>query len=149
MVNWLSQEFPTILVFPSVRCIIINAHIWSRKNSLQKHNYCGCYSSCKWEAHGCRNSCGNFPNTVQIYIATVESVVLQSIVCVLWCIIIYVFIVQECSQRDQVHELLMAQERVCTEDLQQDNATYQWQARAISNYDYLCYLNRSGVDCVR
>lgn len=68
--------------------------------------------------------------------------------CVLLYNLICVFIGQECSQRDQVHELLMAQERVCTEDLQQDNATYQWQARAISNYDYLCYLNRSGVDFV-
>ncbi|KAK4287855.1 hypothetical protein Pmani_039089 [Petrolisthes manimaculis] len=50
-------------------------------------------------------------------------------------------IFKECSQRDQVHDLLMAQEKLSTEDLKQDNATYQWQARAISNYDYLCYLN--------
>ncbi|XP_042221981.1 protein FAN-like [Homarus americanus] len=48
---------------------------------------------------------------------------------------------KESQERDNLYEQITKQERVCMDDMRQDNMSYQWQAGAISNYDYLCYLN--------
>lgn len=41
-----------------------------------------------------------------------------------------------------MHDLLVNEPRVNLDIQAQDNMTFQWQAGAVSNYDYLCYLNR-------
>ncbi|XP_045592662.1 protein FAN-like isoform X3 [Procambarus clarkii] len=48
---------------------------------------------------------------------------------------------KESECRDKLYKFLTQQERVNMDDMRQDNMSYQWQAGAISNYDYLSYLN--------
>ncbi|KAK7069088.1 hypothetical protein SK128_001880 [Halocaridina rubra] len=48
----------------------------------------------------------------------------------------------ETNERDGLYEKLLLMDGLTLDDTQQDNISYQWQAGAISNYDYLCYLNR-------
>lgn len=49
---------------------------------------------------------------------------------------------QESEERDNLYECLVQQENVSVDDMRQDNISYQWQAGAISNFEYLSYLNR-------
>lgn len=48
---------------------------------------------------------------------------------------------KESGEREKLYDLLIQLEKVNMDDMRQDNMSYQWQAGAISNYDYLCYLN--------
>ncbi|XP_047487982.1 protein FAN-like [Penaeus chinensis] len=48
---------------------------------------------------------------------------------------------KESEERDNLYECLMQQENVSVDDMRQDNISYQWQAGAISNFEYLSYLN--------
>lgn len=50
-------------------------------------------------------------------------------------------IFKETDARDELYCAIIDQESLVQDDLRQDNVSYQWQAGAISNYDYLCYLN--------
>ncbi|XP_076040133.1 protein FAN-like isoform X1 [Oratosquilla oratoria] len=45
------------------------------------------------------------------------------------------------AERDALYHCIIQQDSLNLDDLRQDNITYQWQARAISNYQYLVYLN--------
>ncbi|XP_068236758.1 protein FAN-like [Palaemon carinicauda] len=49
---------------------------------------------------------------------------------------------KETDERDKLYEALLELKGLNLDDTQQDNISYQWQAGAISNYDYLCHLNR-------
>lgn len=48
---------------------------------------------------------------------------------------------KKCEERDLVYEVLVGQPSVTLDIQAQDNMTFQWQSGAVSNYDYLCYLN--------
>ncbi|ROT77640.1 Protein FAN [Penaeus vannamei] len=48
---------------------------------------------------------------------------------------------KESEERDNLYECLVQQENVSVDDMRQDNISYQWQAGAISNFEYLSYLN--------
>ncbi|XP_063614807.1 protein FAN-like, partial [Penaeus indicus] len=55
--------------------------------------------------------------------------------------ILYMTAIMESEERDNLYECLMHQENVSVDDMRQDNISYQWQAGAISNFEYLSYLN--------
>ncbi|XP_069951437.1 protein FAN isoform X2 [Cherax quadricarinatus] len=58
------------------------------------------------------------------------------------CMVKHLFLTfKESEDRENLYKLLTEQEKVNVDDMRQDNMSYQWQAGAISNYDYLCYLN--------
>ena len=44
--------------------------------------------------------------------------------------------------RDELYELILKQPQVLLENLEQENMTLKWQSGAVSNFDYLMYLNR-------
>ncbi|XP_063849443.1 protein FAN-like isoform X3 [Scylla paramamosain] len=58
------------------------------------------------------------------------------------CMVKHLLLVfKKCEERDLVYEVLVTQPGVSLDLQAQDNMTFQWQAGAVSNYDYLCYLN--------
>ncbi|XP_050717441.1 protein FAN-like [Eriocheir sinensis] len=58
------------------------------------------------------------------------------------CMVKHLFLVfKKCEERDLLHDLLVSDPTVSLDQQAQDNMTFQWQAGAVSNYDYLSYLN--------
>ncbi|CAL4060245.1 unnamed protein product, partial [Meganyctiphanes norvegica] len=58
------------------------------------------------------------------------------------CSFQHLFVIfKETEKRNELYCAIIDQENLVMDDLHQDNVSYQWQAGAISNYEYLCYLN--------
>lgn len=50
------------------------------------------------------------------------------------------------DERDAFHTRTLAVERLNITQMEPESMTLKWQNGVISNYNYLLYLNRSGVD---